>query len=128
MSSIDEWIRKRFRAEVDAGVGAWSSTVRSSALGQAIYEYRDESVAVRLHERGLSYARKDEPTDLKYEEILTVNVMPLKRLMRVHDKPKEIVELGLSCASGEVCLKIPMELYSELAPTLCGIVDRLRTP
>jgi hypothetical protein len=119
------WLRKRFEAPVDQGLGEWMGSVENSDLGGAVFAWHGQP-SVQVFENGFTYG-EGPVLKIRYEDLVGLDLLDLRSLMMAQRVPSQEVEFSVSTRSGNYLLRVPLLLYTTLSGVLNAIVGENNT-
>ena len=116
-----ESIRKHFEASVAQGLGSWAEQSEDPVLGTAVFSWSGEPT-VQVFEDGFIYSGKPA-LKLRYDELVGLDLLDLRSLMKAQKAPKESVEFAVTTSEGRHALLVPLFLYTTLSGLLNAMLD-----
>lgn len=103
------------------GLGKWIESLDDPDLGAGIFSW-NETPEVLIFERGLKYSGESRYKGV-FKDILSVERLDLRALMQAQKNPQEPVEFAVVDRDGRHVLRVPLFLYTTLAPMLDKIAN-----
>lgn len=131
--AIEQWIRRKSIAAVDAGLGEWADASEISVLGKPIYQMHDGPVRLVLSELGFAYDGAPAAFECRYDQVKVLHLVPLRELLpKNHDllprnDQRRLLIMGITRQSSLQRLEMQFSLraYSQIASVLPHIIDGL---
>jgi hypothetical protein len=132
--SIEQWIRRRSTAAVDAGLGEWADASELTELGKPIYRMDDGPVRLMLSELGFAYDGAPAAFECRYDQVEVLHLAPLRDLLpKNHDLlprngQSRLLILGITRKGDLQRLEMQFSLraYNQVVSALSHIVDGLK--
>jgi len=106
---VAEWMRWRFKMEVDASMGSWLTECHP-ILGKGIFRYGRG--ALYIYERGITYG--DAGTAIIFDDICDCETLTLWQISQAKRNPWANVEVRLKTGAGDITLALPLFHYMSL--------------
>lgn len=114
------WLRKRFEASVEQGLGVWMGGVENSDMGRAVFTWHGQP-SVQIFENGFTYG-EGSVLKINYEDLVGLDLLDLRSLMMAQRMPSQEVEFSVRTRNGNYLLRVPLLLYTTLSGVLNTIV------
>lgn len=126
MITVEQRIKRKLAASVAAGIGQWADSP-GAALGKPIYHVKDGPVTLVLSELGFTYDDSAQCFECPYDEIEVFTPATLVEIMRLHRDPRNFLTIKVKRRGVPAPreLKLPVRVYSSVAPLLGRIVNEL---
>ena len=108
-SSVAEWMRWRFKMEVDASMGSWLTECHP-LLGKGVFRYGRGALCV--YERGLTYG--DDGAAVIFDDICDCETLTLRQISQAKRNPWTNVEARLKTGAEDITLAVPLFHYMSL--------------
>jgi hypothetical protein len=104
-----EWLKWRFKVEVDAGIGSWLTDCHP-VLGKGVFRYGRG--ALDIYEHGMVYG--DGGTAIIFDDICDCEPITLGEIMQAKKNPWENIEVRFKTGAGDTILALPLFHYTSL--------------
>jgi hypothetical protein len=115
-----EWLRKRFEASVEQGIGSVMKPNEEHDLGCGIFSW-DAGPTLRVFERGFTYDDGTEHWHFRYDELTDLDLLDLRALMEAQKTPHGLVEFAVMTNDERRQLRLPLMVYT----TFSSVLDSL---